>query len=368
MLTNYFPEHVGGVESVGAALAAGYRASGAKVHWLAAGVTKAPHVGPSDDVSLRAWNVTELRFGFPLPLPGAQAALEIWRQVRWSAVVHLHDSLYPANILALIIARAYRKPVIVTQHIRAGGFKSSAVRVLQWLGFQTAGRVVLSSADRVAFVSRDLLDAFHNWRFRAPVEVIENPLDTSVFYPEPSQARPRLRRSLGLSSDRPIALFVGRFVDNKGIHEIRTAARQTHDWSWVLVGRGDVDPQGWGLANVLVVPPMPRERLRGYYAAADLLVLLSRQESFGLAVQEALACGTPALTRPQVAHVLGYPPHVYQADPDAEGFLAELRAAMTRARDDEERRSAASYAVQRWARNSIERYLEILGDLVAQGE
>ncbi|MEU2236887.1 glycosyltransferase, partial [Streptomyces vietnamensis] len=42
-------------------------------------------------------------------------------------------------------------------------------------------------------------------------------------------------------------------------------------------------------------PPVPQERLADWYRAADVLVVPSRSESFGLVALEAQACGTPVL-------------------------------------------------------------------------
>ena len=51
-----------------------------------------------------------------------------------------------------------------------------------------------------------------------------------------------------------------------------------------------------GLADrVLFVAPQPHELLSTYYRAADVCVVPSRSESFGLVALEAAACGTPVV-------------------------------------------------------------------------
>jgi D-inositol-3-phosphate glycosyltransferase len=52
---------------------------------------------------------------------------------------------------------------------------------------------------------------------------------------------------------------------------------------------------GWLEGRLHWVGPVAQERLPDYYNAADLLVLPSAYESFGLVALEALACGTPVL-------------------------------------------------------------------------
>jgi D-inositol-3-phosphate glycosyltransferase len=45
----------------------------------------------------------------------------------------------------------------------------------------------------------------------------------------------------------------------------------------------------------VLVPPQPQAELADYYAAADVVLVPSRSESFGLVALEAQACGTPVV-------------------------------------------------------------------------
>jgi glycosyltransferase involved in cell wall biosynthesis len=78
------------------------------------------------------------------------------------------------------------------------------------------------------------------------------------------------------------------------------------DWSCVLVGRLDRDPgfvdelramaQAAGISDRLrLAGPRPPAEVAGFYAQADLLVLPSRGETYGMVVTEALAHGLPVL-------------------------------------------------------------------------
>jgi D-inositol-3-phosphate glycosyltransferase len=124
--------------------------------------------------------------------------------------------------------------------------------------------------------------------------------------------RRQARRALGLPGGGPLLLFVGRIQPLKGVAvAVRAVAALAHDHAdarLVVVG-GPSGPQGeaevertramvhdLGLGErVVFVPPRPHELLSTYYRAADVCLVPSRSESFGLVALEAAACGTPVV-------------------------------------------------------------------------
>ncbi len=105
-----------------------------------------------------------------------------------------------------------------------------------------------------------------------------------------------------------LAIFVGRLHEKKGCDLLLEAFARTlapdPDWHLVMCGPDQV---GWQaklvemakrlhLAGRITWAGMVRgERKRGALRAAEIFVLPSHQENFGISVAEALACGTPAL-------------------------------------------------------------------------
>ena len=119
------------------------------------------------------------------------------------------------------------------------------------------------------------------------------------------------RRALGLGlGAEPVLLFVGRIQPLKGAPlAVRTlSALHRPDAKLVIVGgasgvdgateeeklRGLVDELGL-TDRVFFVAPQPHHLLASYYRAADLVLVPSRSESFGLVALEASACGTPVV-------------------------------------------------------------------------
>src|SRR5580692_874309 len=125
--------------------------------------------------------------------------------------------------------------------------------------------------------------------------------------------RPQARRALGLPLDGTLLLFVGRIQPLKCADAaIDTLAELCHGgttpYRLVIVG-GPSGPHGekalqglFDLADahgirdrVHFVDPQPHELLSSYYRAADVCLVPSRSESFGLVALEAAACGTPVV-------------------------------------------------------------------------
>ncbi len=142
----------------------------------------------------------------------------------------------------------------------------------------------------------------------ARIRVVAPGVDHAFFGPG---HRPQARRALGLPASSPLLLFVGRIQPLKGADvAVRALAAMTEypDASLLIVG-GPSGPRGeehlaslqelvddLGLAErVRFEEPQPHELLSTYYRAADVCVVPSRSESFGLVALEAAACGTPVV-------------------------------------------------------------------------
>ena len=113
-----------------------------------------------------------------------------------------------------------------------------------------------------------------------------------------------LRDALGYSDDTVVLLFAGKLIGAKRPHDVvRGAARlreRDRDARVLVVGSGVLQGALWAEAEHAGVPVhfagfKNQTELPSYYAAADLLVLPSENETWGLVVNEAMACGTPTV-------------------------------------------------------------------------
>jgi D-inositol-3-phosphate glycosyltransferase len=140
------------------------------------------------------------------------------------------------------------------------------------------------------------------------VAVIPCGVDTDLFVPADAAAA---RAALGLDPG-PLLLYVGRIAPIKGLETLLDAVgclrgAGTPARLAVVGGEADEPTNGHeadvrrraaalGLGDaVLFVGAQPQERLRDWYAAADVTVLPSFYESFGMVALEAMACGSPVV-------------------------------------------------------------------------
>jgi len=298
LVTHYFPRHRGGVESVAWEIASRLAATGrADITWHASDTDEAPAQRPGlRCVPARACNAVERRLGLPFPLWSPAALARLVRAVRTSNVVHLHDFLYLPNLVAWAAARLSGRPVVVTQHVGEIPYRSALLRLALAGANRVLGSLILGSAAQTLFVSQAVLDYFRRFvRFRRAPLALANGVDGVTFAFADEPRRRALRSEIGVGMRTPLLLFVGRFVEKKGLPLLRDIVQRLPDTRWIFAGWGPDDPARWGLPNVSVNRGLAREELVSLYQAADLLVLPSFGEGFPLVVQEAMACGTPAL-------------------------------------------------------------------------
>lgn len=304
VVTHYYATHGGGVENVAAVLGKLLATTfGWTVTWCASDVDQPPRDGAASmrPSPMRAWNGLERSVGIPWPIWSCAAVRKLWIAVGQSDVVHLHDALYFGNAMAWLFARMHGVPVLVTQHVGTIPYRSRVVRAVHALANRTLGRLVLSTAEQVVFISPAVRDEFARFcHFRSAPAYLPNGVDSGVFHPQGPVADDPAIAAARWGGGR-VFLFVGRFVEKKGLLVLRELATALADDLWIFAGHGKHDPTGWGLANVLVVRDKSGEGLAPYYRAADMLVLPSFGEGFPLVVQEAMACGTPAMVGEETA-------------------------------------------------------------------
>jgi glycosyltransferase involved in cell wall biosynthesis len=303
MVSHYFGSHQGGIELVAGELFRGLADAGCEITWTAAGVTPPPDpIGSSRTCAMRAWNGIESVTGLPFPVltPGALRLLR--QEVARADVVLLHDCLYLGNIAAYIFARRCGVPVVCIQHIGFVAYRNPLLRALMRLGNWVITKRMLRKAQQVVFISEITRRYFNGIAYQRPPMLVFNGVDTDLFHPPQDRGtKTALRKRFALPEQEPVALFVGRFVEKKGLKLLRRMAAAAPQVMWALAGWGPIGPTGWGLPNVKVFSSLRGASLADLYRACDVLVLPSVGEGFPLVIQEALASGLPVVCGEETA-------------------------------------------------------------------
>jgi D-inositol-3-phosphate glycosyltransferase len=282
-----------------------------------------PHVPDVVEPS-PGYRVVHVAAGPPRPMSvGEMAPLVGWfatQVVGWSErntegfdVIHSHYWL--SGWLGVLVKEALDVPLANSFHTlgrikdaaAAGEQSSPAVRI------RTEDEVIAAADCVVAATPYEFDDLLEHYG-ASPARLFVSPpgVDHRTFSPGD---RTEARRRLGLGA-APLILFVGRIQPHKGADvAIRSLARLP-----MAVAAGDGPPQllvlggpsgpagedemthlvrlarSLGVGDrVTFLPPRPHPRLPDFYRAADLLIMPSRSESFGLAAVEAQACGLPVV-------------------------------------------------------------------------
>lgn len=173
--------------------------------------------------------------------------------------------------------------------------------------YRIAGeRLVAQGADRIICASEGERKLLIEQYGVSALQTVQVPcgVDTDHFRP---LSRAAARRRLSLPADGPLVLYVGRIEPLKGIDILlRAAAEMEGRFSLLVVGGDSKDArrkaelerlaQEIGITErVFFQDAVSHERLPLYYNAADICVVPSYYESFGLVALEAMACGVPVV-------------------------------------------------------------------------
>jgi glycosyltransferase involved in cell wall biosynthesis len=257
-----------------------------------------------------------------------------------------------------------RVDVASVQFLRAafyeaiGAEQSAATRAhlaLERLALGRA-RVLLAPSP---FVERELSRRFPG----KAIAVVPNGVDLERFRPDEAD-RAAVRAELNVPAGRLVALFAGHGWTRKGlVPAIDGLARSSADAELWVVGEGDPARYGGGERIRYLGPRGDLDRL---FRGADVFVLPSSFETFGIVLAEAAASGVPVIaTRTGIAEDLGDAAILVERDPE------EIAAALTTLATDPARRAAMGGEGRRRAAaytwdTSVAALLEVYDGLLAR--
>jgi len=155
----------------------------------------------------------------------------------------------------------------------------------------------------LAAVSQRTADLLKDLFHRQDVRIIPNAVDTSQFSQSLRAAR-RMeeRRARQFRPNDIVLLLIGNDWRVKGLHTVLRAVSSLRELPLLVIAAGNDSPESFrelakslGILDCCRFEPS-RPDVLALYAAADLYVSPSREDSFGLPVAEAMACGLPVIT------------------------------------------------------------------------
>ena len=186
----------------------------------------------------------------------------------------------------------------------SAGFLRGAHRRLYYAILSGLERRIYSNRNvALVSVSRRIAVLLEKYFNRRDVTVIPNGVDTSYFSRTARLAlRAEGRKRRGLRDDEIVLLLLGNDWGTKGLPAVLEAMSSLKHLPLRLIVVGNDDPRPFrAKAEQLGVQQLclwetPGPNVLDFYAAADLYVSPSREDSFGLPVLEAMACGLPIIT------------------------------------------------------------------------
>jgi len=194
---------------------------------------------------------------------------------------------------------------------------------------------------------------------------MQNGYDTERFYPEPV-SREHIEKMFDVKLKDKLVFFAGKLADFKGVDILIEALRLYEskypgEVTAMIAGDGELAPalkkqaKDSNLNDLHFLGHLNSTQLRGLYSTADVSLVPSRREPFGLVAIEALACGCPVIATNQggltdiINDDVGALVNVEDAEDLARAIREELHV-----KDRAQRgKNAAKYALENYAQDSL---------------
>ena len=214
----------------------------------------------------------------------------------------LHSNwIFPESKLAMIIAKKYNIPFIVTLR---GGEVDVDKSLKYGTKNYTEAKKIINYARQVTSVSRELVIRFKEHKL-IPIDkktsITHNIYEFNKFF---IKGKYEAREILNLPPNENVILCVASLTKRKNIHSLIEAFDSLNDKSQnrlIIIGAGIEENflkeivTAKKLDNVIFIEKVLPDKLVDFYNAADVFCLLSFQEGLPNVIIESLLCGTPVV-------------------------------------------------------------------------
>ena len=241
------------------------------------------------------------RYGFSLGL-----SRWIRRNLRNYDLVHIHAFFSYVPVPLVYYAKKYKVPYIIRPSGELSSWSLNQRRIKKRLYLSLWGRHCLNSASAVHFTSEDERTAGRRLAPGTPSVVI--PLGTGTFIEKELPPHGRFRKKYPMLDHKQLIVFLSRLDHKKGLDRLVPAisvlAMRQDNFAVVIAGSGEREYEACVRDLVLAHGLQEKVIFTGFVHGqdkldllrdADVFVLPSYDENFGLAVIEAMAVGAPVV-------------------------------------------------------------------------
>ncbi len=240
---------------------------------------------------------------------------QVWPEIRsgqYDAVL-LYGYSYAVNVIALLAAKTKGLPVLMRSETHLGLRRK---RWKRWIRDATLsivyrfvdGFLAIGTANRAYYRALGVPD---DKIFDVPYTVDNDRFIAAAALA--SEQRAEVRKKYGLPVDRPVVLYASKFIRRKHPDDvIRAMARlwnKGHSAALFMVGTGEMEHElrdltaSLSVGNVVFAGFINQAELPKVYVAADIFVLPSENEPWGLIVNEVMCAGIPVVISDEVGCV-----------------------------------------------------------------
>lgn len=281
-------------------------------------------------------------------------------------LIHAHMAC-PAGFAAVLLGIIFRKPVIITAH------GSDIHSFPKHFFLKQLAIFTLKRATKVVTVSHSLKDLILKMvNMQKKLSIIRNGSRQETFFPID---KIKTRRSLNLTVDKKIILFIGSLIPRKAVDVLLRAFACMNKTNVILllIGKGDSELELKALTKELYIETQvyfigskKHDEMPLWLNACDIFCLPSHHEGFPTVIVEAFACGRPVVA----TKVDGVPEAITN---DTLGILVEpnnteeLAAALNKALEKEWDYQAIAEYGKRFSWDTIaEEYTELYRNVVSE--
>jgi len=304
-----------------------------------------------------AWNI-DLLSGYshrfltttdcPVGITGQIRTLTRWIQSQDAVILHGYVKSW--MLFAMAVCRSHKIPYLLRGESHP---QSRSTGIRRHLRNVVASTAVSASAGGLAI--GQLNEKFYRQYGARSVTFAPYSVDDQRFAAAPQIGRSELLRRWGLNDSKRVILFCGKLIPRKRPLDLAAAAELLRDEvATMFVGDGSLAERvraslrpGRGVVTGFV----NQAELPSYFHAADILVLPSETESWGLVINEAMAAGTVPVVSDRVGAAPDLVVGVGEVYPcgDVTSLVRAINRALVRAEDpgfrDQVRRHAARYSL-----------------------